>query len=157
MNFYEEWKREEEEIEFRLYPCSTNSIYITAEGNIYPCNLLVREAFCIGNLFKDSVAEILASGQAAIDGVAIQSELCLGCEYKYLCGGRCPAVRQYVVKEAELKQKNVFPPCSFYHDIENHLTFQSVNAARSRRDSTAATSPAMAACCCCSKRTAGSD
>lgn len=117
-------KKGEELPIFTQYSCSTNNIYITATGDIYPCNLLENSNFHMGNLFNDSINTIQFNGQNMLGKFKIQEKLCLGCEYKYVCGGRCPATRAYTIRQAELENEGIFPPCAFYNNIENSLKLQ---------------------------------
>lgn len=69
-------------------------IALDANGDIYPCQMLVKKGFKMGNIFG------LYDGKIGISEVNTQFmkrnitevEGCKDCQYKYLCGGGCPAV-----------------------------------------------------------------
>lgn len=66
-----------------------NKIYIYPDLKVYPCTCLTD--FCMGDLTKNSLSEILASAQAKpfSDYQLIDDTPCQECEYKSYCNGGC--------------------------------------------------------------------
>lgn len=68
-------------------------ISVGANGQVYPCHMLHRKEFVLGNIFDESLAHIL-SGRAAKSFAQIgveDIEGCNSCTHKYLCAGGCRA------------------------------------------------------------------
>lgn len=67
-------------------------ISVNADGNIYPCHFMMQEELLIGNIFKNSIDEILNMGSLHSSYMQVDNiDECRECEYKYLCGGGCRA------------------------------------------------------------------
>lgn len=69
-------------------------IAVNPEGDIYPCQNLLREDFKITNILKDNwYQKLLASDiRKKFQGLSVDKiEKCKQCSYRYLCGGGCPA------------------------------------------------------------------
>lgn len=67
------------------------------EGNIYMCQSLEKDDYRIGNVMLDSPEELISSLNAKLDLPLIRETFCAdsksvcnACEYRYLCGGKCP-------------------------------------------------------------------
>lgn len=67
------------------------------EGKIYMCQCLETEAYMLGNILEDSPAQILETLSMRLHEKEIQESFCVRekvpcsrCEYRYLCGGKCP-------------------------------------------------------------------
>lgn len=66
-----------------------------ADGNVYPCQALVRAEFVLGNLRCRSLADIYhrASLLRQLRAIRVDGlEPCKGCAYRHLCGGGCRAL-----------------------------------------------------------------
>ncbi len=73
--------------------CS-GEIAIGADGNVFPCQSLLNEEFCGGNIKTDSLKNILENSpifKRLREFTVDQLEGCQACAIKYLCGGGCRA------------------------------------------------------------------
>lgn len=66
------------------------------EGNIYMCQCLEKETYCLGNLLEAAPDHIRKKLSAKLHEKEIRESFCVEekvpcneCEYRYLCGGRC--------------------------------------------------------------------
>lgn len=79
-----------------MTPCGAGRfIYVIAsDGDVYPCDEFVgREEFRCGNIFRDSVRDILNSSVCTslrARSVEVIDE-CRHCTYRQICGANCPA------------------------------------------------------------------
>lgn len=65
-------------------------------GDVYTCDHFVQPEWCIGNLRRTELAEILASDQLAAFGDGKRTTLpqvCRSCEVLAMCNGECPKNR----------------------------------------------------------------
>lgn len=72
-------------------------ISVGADGTVFPCHMLHRKEYGMGNLFHQSLDDCL-NGQIGqlFRGISVDSiEQCEACEYRYLCGGGCRARSVY--------------------------------------------------------------
>lgn len=77
--------------------CDINgkSLYVDSNGNLYPCNLLVEDAFLYGNIRNKGIFEIIKESDICKElSVLSVDEMCLckKCELKYFCGGGCRGI-----------------------------------------------------------------
>lgn len=70
---------------------------IFPEGNIYMCQCLENENFCLGNVKNDSPEEIRKHLMEKLKQENIKKTFCVDyksncrkCDYKYFCAGKCP-------------------------------------------------------------------
>ena len=74
-------------------------IALDSNGDIYPCQMLVKKEWKLGNIFENkwesSIIKIFKNRN--LNDIPI----CKECEYKYLCGGGCPAVAYNIYKTTE--------------------------------------------------------
>ncbi len=72
----------------------TQAVYITADGNVYPCTALIAPAYRLGNLYRTPLRVLLSS--AAVARVHEQRArlkprgTCAGCATWDSCHGGCP-------------------------------------------------------------------
>lgn len=68
-------------------------ISISENGDVYPCQMMTDEQFKGGNIFENSISEILNSDifQKLITFSSKTNEGCKECPIKLLCGGACRA------------------------------------------------------------------
>jgi radical SAM protein with 4Fe4S-binding SPASM domain len=71
-------------------------IRIAPDGNVFPCQLFTDEKFSIGNIFQNTLQEIVEGEKLAafIDAVhsrRTNAKECGTCGYKGMCAGGCPA------------------------------------------------------------------
>lgn len=68
-------------------------IAINSDGNIFPCQALIKDEFCIANIFEDNWYENIKGHDITNTFIedSIVSNKCKTCKYKYLCGGPCKA------------------------------------------------------------------
>ncbi len=65
---------------------------IANDGNVYPCASLFVEEFCLGNIAKDDIEEILHKANDISDKWNVDNtQVCKDCVMKYICGGGCRA------------------------------------------------------------------
>ena len=66
---------------------------VAADGAVYPCHMLMRPQFHLGNLFEEPLEAIrrraleMGFGQLTVD----EFDGCRDCGHRYLCGGGCRA------------------------------------------------------------------
>lgn len=97
-------------------------ISVGTDGNVYPCHMLMYDEFCLGNIRKESLIDILKHSQKLnvfknlnVDKL---SGGCKECPFKYFCGGGCRA-RSY------MKYRNVTtrdPYCVLFKDYYGEMT-----------------------------------
>ena len=70
--------------------CSANAV-VEADGAIYPCDFYVINQWKLGDIFENSLEEMLQSetAKAFVDGSKVISEQCRQCQYVTLCRGGC--------------------------------------------------------------------
>jgi radical SAM protein with 4Fe4S-binding SPASM domain len=70
-------------------------ISVADNGDVYPCHLFHQNAFKMGNIFVDTIADIFHSTKmtdfAASMDVENNNARCSSCDFRYLCGGGCKA------------------------------------------------------------------
>ena len=100
-------------------------IALNANGDIYPCQALIKSEFRMGNVFTDDwkseMYQEIVHKKLNVD--AIGTVECSACVYKYICCGGCKAIRhgifgniietnhfmcEYYKKDAISKIKNLF-------------------------------------------------
>ncbi|MCR5833531.1 MAG: radical SAM protein [Selenomonadaceae bacterium] len=68
-------------------------ISISCSGDVYPCQLLHAEKYCVGNIFNQSLEDIYYSEK--LDRFKYHTihdiDLCRSCDIRLLCGGSCQA------------------------------------------------------------------
>ena len=108
--------------------CGEKFFLLERDGDVYSC---VRgqknEEFYYGNIYKDSVEEILNNAQRKIFEVHNKigfSEDCLNCKYLYLCKTGCPYVKNtYKINKSytcKLQQKIYQDNSKLYPEDENN-------------------------------------
>jgi radical SAM protein with 4Fe4S-binding SPASM domain len=72
-----------------------SNISVDDNGDVYPCHLFHMDKFKMGNIFSNSVAEIMRCEQNSIFvkemHVDNNNAVCKNCSVRYLCGGGCKA------------------------------------------------------------------
>jgi len=69
-------------------------LYVAPSGDVYPCELLAREKYKLGNLLSDEWPEFLRSSPVLSFLRALQSpESCMDCNYFHICRGGCPGLQ----------------------------------------------------------------
>lgn len=101
----------------RKQGCGAGSSFltVTANGNVYPCNMLQKPEFVAGNVRKQSLAQIWKTSPvlATFRKIDIHDvPKCRSCELRYICGG-CPA--DSYLGYHDLMQNP--PSCAFYRKI----------------------------------------
>ncbi|WP_234118240.1 radical SAM/SPASM domain-containing protein [Clostridium hydrogenum] len=98
-----------------------NEIAIDFNGDIYPCQALIKPELKVTNIFNHDWLKDLENSKItstfmnrSVDNI----ENCPSCEYKYLCGGGCPAI-SYNLHHSVIKCAS--PMCIFSKtNIENY-------------------------------------
>lgn len=97
-----------------------NSVSVASDGTVYPCHMLHRPEFALGNAFTDDASEIASNlSQFTLPSVE-EIEGCSSCENRYFCGGGCRA-RAHDEHGCMTKRD---PYCAYYSDAIG----QTVNA-----------------------------
>lgn len=68
------------------------TIYVTSDGNVYPCASLIHPGFFAGNVRQRSLKEILLAPvfvDLKYENLIESSEKCRDCYLKYICRGGC--------------------------------------------------------------------
>ena len=95
----------------------TKVIAIDSNGDIYPCQALVRCGYQMTNILKDTWHDELKSSSVteAFANLDVNSiENCNSCEYRYLCGGGCRAIAINVYGGIEKQAEQM---CDYIKDI----------------------------------------
>lgn len=84
---------------------SYREIAIDANGDVYPCQMLISEQWKLGNIFEENY--FVHHNYPEIVSLFKRRNLdtipsCNMCEYKYLCGGGCPAISYYLYKDTQV-------------------------------------------------------
>lgn len=85
-----------------------SKIAIDSDGSIYPCQMLIREHFKLGSIYNNFFT--LRDIHQFTDRKVTHIEGCKECQYKYLCGGGCPAVSYYLFGKMDIAPK---PVCKY--------------------------------------------
>ena len=92
------------------------SVSIAANGDIYPCHMLHREEYGIGNALEDDISAALE--QSSFAPVAVDEiDGCSGCEVRDLCGGGCRARAVYATGSLAGKDPYCMLMKSFYQKM----------------------------------------
>ena len=71
-------------------------ISISADGSIYPCQMLHVPELKMGNALTDNIKKLITSEQNPYKDFDVDKfEECAECEYRYVCGGGCRASSYY--------------------------------------------------------------
>lgn len=91
------------------------SVSVASDGTVYPCHMLHKLEFALGNAFTDG-ASAIADNLAQFTMPSVDEiEGCSSCENRYLCGGGCRA-RAYDEHGCMTRRD---PYCAYYaHAIE---------------------------------------
>lgn len=89
-------KIDEEGIGFRLQACDSEQICVLSSGKITPCLLLRKPEFILGDICQDTLKTVWHERALPfLNSLHVDKmDVCDSCEYKYLCGGGCPALWQ---------------------------------------------------------------
>ena len=110
----------------RTCGAGTKTVSVAADGSVYPCHMLHVEDFKMGNLFCDSIVDVLGSLPALAFRKSFSSanEDCANCSYRWFCGGGCKA-RSYMAFGSFCKNDPYCPMFkSFYGCFEQQLIQQ---------------------------------
>lgn len=86
-----------------LCGAGVDTVAIAANGDIYPCQSLMKENFKIGSVLDESwKKEIEESAEKSKFAKGIlEVPKCMKCVYKYICGGGCKAITYNIYLETE--------------------------------------------------------
>lgn len=75
----------------------SREISVAADGTAYPCHMLHRPEWALGNIFTESLADILEREKAlTLKSLTVEEfGQCKTCDHKFLCGGGCRARSLY--------------------------------------------------------------
>lgn len=100
-----------------ISPCGGGRCFfaLAPNGDLFPCSEFIGlERFCGGNLFKDDLANVLASEQfRLVTGRLVEEvEPCRHCAIRHFCGSPCPAEAHEM--NGGMDQIGAF--CQFYEE-----------------------------------------
>ena len=92
-------------------------IDIDWNGDVYPCHLLRKNCFILGNLIEDEIeAIVFRMGELNIRKQTFEIKKCKHCHFMSLCGGGCRAAAYYTYGTFERED----PLCSILYENELH-------------------------------------
>ena len=70
--------------------CS-NLLTIEYNGDVYPCDFFVEERYCLGNVLRQTLEQMLGGRtfRRFVDATRQNSSVCAGCEWLAVCDGGC--------------------------------------------------------------------
>ena len=68
-----------------------NQIIVEADGSVYPCDFYCLDRYCLGNLSRQPLSELLTTPKTKefVNRPHCQPKLCAKCEFQKICGGNC--------------------------------------------------------------------
>jgi len=105
-----------------MSPCGAGRLVyvISSNGDVYPCSEFLQfKEFRCGNIFKDSVANILSSEACKMLRCRTVDMIngCNSCAYRQICGANCPASVYGLYRTMYAKA----PYCAYKKEIINHI------------------------------------
>lgn len=101
----------------------TREISIAADGTVYPCHMLHRPEWALGNVFEEHLPDILANEKAlTLKSLNVEEfEHCGDCCYKFLCGGGCRA--RSLFRYGDLNHRDAYCTMSrsYFSNLEKAL------------------------------------
>lgn len=101
-------------------------ISVGANGCVYPCHMLMRPEYVMGNVFSEPLTDILngsiAQRLAALD--VANFEGCADCHYQFLCGGGCRARSVYTTGNLESRDSYCALLARYYDQLGAALSSQ---------------------------------
>lgn len=111
--------------------CS-GELAIGADGNVFPCQSLLKEELCGGNIKHRSLRDILEKStqlkkmrEFSVD----QVEECVNCDIKYICGGACRGVHSNI--SGSIFKNNPYY-CAANKEITVNAMFEASSASNRR-------------------------
>ncbi|MCD6402464.1 radical SAM protein [bacterium] len=94
---------------FRDRVCPLDRITVLSNGKVTICPLLRSSKFFFGDVYHENLEEIwYKKMRPFFPSFSVDNrEICKDCEFKYLCGGGCPAIWHILEPIKQLKN----PPC----------------------------------------------
>ena len=99
------------------------TLSIAADGSVYPCHMLQCPDLLMGNVFCESITNILERQESTKLRARFTdlNENCLACEFRWLCAGGCKA-RSYLTFNSFIEMDPYCPIYStFYTCFSNQL------------------------------------
>lgn len=103
-------------------------ISIAADGTVYPCHMLHKDRFALGNALRRSIKEIVFSKENPFQELSVDKmHGCRNCNYKYLCGGGCRG-RSYLYYSV-LEEKDTYCTMikNYYADVMANIAAMTEN------------------------------
>lgn len=106
------------------------SVSVDADGTIYPCHMLHRPEFAMGNIFTGSLSDALESDVAReMQGLCVQShDGCSDCRHMYICGGGCRARSLFGYGNLHSRDSYCAMICEFYDQLGAAMNAQIASA-----------------------------
>lgn len=104
----------------------SKELSIAADGTVYPCHMLHRSEWALGNAFEQPLSEILQSAQVKrlAENTIDTIQDCMGCEHRYLCGAGCRARSLYCYGDLNHKDAYCAMMKSYYDKLGSKLKQQ---------------------------------
>jgi len=99
-----------------LCGAGVETIAIDSNGDIYPCQSLIKKEFRIGSILSEDWKEKLelAVPEQKLSKGILDIPRCMECVYKYICGGGCKAITYNIYSDTN--RTNDFM-CEYYKNI----------------------------------------
>lgn len=80
-----------------------SQIVIEADGSVFPCDFYTLDEWCLGNLTRESIAQIFSSPNISAFVKRPRTRLlCASCKYNRICNGACHRMQESICyKEGE--------------------------------------------------------
>jgi radical SAM protein with 4Fe4S-binding SPASM domain len=100
------------------------TLSVAADGTLYPCHMLHRDEFRLGNLFCDDITSLRFNEIPCLDKIREQplDSNCSACEYKWFCRGGCKARSYLTYGEFSAKDPYCAMFTAFYSAFAQYLS-----------------------------------
>ncbi len=102
-------------LELKICGACKSEIAIDSNGDVYPCQMLLKDEFLITNIKKDSWQDDLKRSKvfSLFNQNVLDIDECKGCVYKFICGNGCKALCKNIY--GNINRKNNFM-CDYFKE-----------------------------------------
>ena len=102
-------------MEIKICGACKSEIAIDSNGDVYPCQMLLKKEFLITNIKKDSWQDDLKRSKvyALFNQNVLKIDECKDCVYKFICGNGCKALCKNLY--GKINRKNYFM-CDYFKE-----------------------------------------